>query len=198
MTLSGLVPPGAVTQAENLNFATYHCLRAALQINAYRLQVCGASSAKPKLVHPIVVCCESAFGPSWEWTRPRANRSVSRAMRGAVVTRYVTNPNMCNARGHNSSKGQFPHKQGRTLYVHRHRHTHLTQRIHRVRRDNKQFDRLARMFLYNTAITRTYCRCHSTTESYLYGIYKENFRSRLHRIFWCAHGRVEGKIRSDL
>jgi hypothetical protein len=158
MTLSGLVPLGAVTQAESLNFATDHCLRAALRINAYRLQVCGTSSARPKLVYLIVVCCESAFGPSWEWTRSRANRSASRAMRGAVVIRCVTNPNMCNAREHNNSNGQLPHKQGRTLYVHRHRRTHLTQRIHRVRRHNKQFERLARMFLRNTAMTRTYCR----------------------------------------
>jgi hypothetical protein len=158
MTLSGLVPPGAVTQAESLNFATYHCLRAALRISAYRLQVCGTSSAWPKLVYLIVVCCESAFGPSWEWTRSRANCLTSRAMRGAVMTRCVTNPNMCNARGHNSSNGQFPHKQGRTLYVHRHRHTYLTQRIHRVRRHNKQFERLARTFLRNTAMTHTYCR----------------------------------------
>jgi hypothetical protein len=151
MKLSGLVPLGGVTQAESLNFATYHSLRAALRISAYRLQVCGTSSARPKLVYLIVVCCESAFGPSWEWTRSRANRSASRAMRGAVVIRCVTNPNMCNARGHNSSNGQFPHKQGRTLYVHGHRHTHL-------RRHNKQFERLARTFLRNTAMTRTYCR----------------------------------------
>jgi hypothetical protein len=119
-------------------------------------------------------------------------------MRGAVVTLCVTNPNMCNARGHNSSNEQLPHKQGRTLYVHQHRHTHLTQRIHRVRRHNKQFDRLARTFFRNIVMTRTYCRCHSTTDPYLYEVYKERFRSRLHRILWCARGRVEGKVRPDL